>query len=132
MKGKEGWGVTIPLNPVPASRPRVSKWGTYYLKTYATWKKEAEAQLKPYRLAKKDRFTGSVFVALTMVIKRPAKPTNPYPRGDIDNYEKAAYDAVTTAGVMWEDDVQIIHSVTCKRYADEGEEPHTYLHIEER
>ena len=35
----------IPLNPVPASRPRVGRWGVHYAKTYATWMKQAALHL---------------------------------------------------------------------------------------
>ena len=47
--------LSIPLNPVPASRPRVSKWGTYYPKRYATWKKDALKHL-PANLEKGNEY----------------------------------------------------------------------------
>ena len=34
--------LTLPLTPVPASRPRVTRWGTYYGKRYTQWREEAE------------------------------------------------------------------------------------------
>ena len=33
--------IRLELNPVPASRPRVSKWGTYYGKRHQAFRSEA-------------------------------------------------------------------------------------------
>lgn len=38
--------IVFDLAPVPASRPRVGKFGTYYAKSYADWMKEAAGFVK--------------------------------------------------------------------------------------
>lgn len=116
--------IRIDLPPVPASRPRVSKFGTYYAATYKNWKKAAlgffPKDLQP--------LLGSLWVDLEIVCTRPKKPTGPIPTGDIDNYTKAALDAVNDAGV-WGDDRQVTTLFVKKRYAHLGEEPHTLIRI---
>jgi Holliday junction resolvase RusA-like endonuclease len=47
------------------------------------------------------------------------------PKPDIDNFLKAALDAVTKVGGYWEDDHQIVWVTANKRWCHEGEEPHT-------
>lgn len=115
----------IQLAPVPASRPRVSKWGTYYLKTYADWK-SAAAGFMPAPPA--TPATGELAVTLLMVCKRPKKLTQPIPNGDIDNFSKAALDAVNDAG-LWGDDKQVVSLHATKRYAEPGEQPKTHIEI---
>ena len=34
--------IKLPINPVPASRPRVTRWGVYYGKAYTQFKKEIQ------------------------------------------------------------------------------------------
>jgi Holliday junction resolvase RusA-like endonuclease len=123
------WIVRIPLAPVPASRPRVSKWGTYYLKTYATWKKEAERLLG--NCAGQGMTERPVRVLLQAIAKRPKRLTRSHPRPDVDNYAKAALDALTVCQCVWKDDDQVIELTVHKRYAAENEEPCTIICIEE-
>lgn len=116
--------IVIELPPVPASRPRVSKFGTYYAANYKDWKKAAlgffPKDLQP--------ILGALRVDLEIVYKRPKKITRPIPPGDIDNYAKAALDAVNDAGV-WGDDRQVTTLLVKKRYAHLEEDPHTRIHI---
>lgn len=118
--------VVLPIEPVPASRARVSTrsrhayhTGKYadYLKTVAPLVKQATAGM--------EKMTGPVAVVLEFVCPRPKRPTNPYPRGDFDNLAKAITDAITHAGTVWGDDVQIVMSFILKAYTEPGEAPHT-------
>lgn len=130
VRRKGRWDITIPLPPVPASRPRVSRWGTYYLKTYATWKKSANEMLEPYAVP--DLFLGLVNCSIEAIVKRPKKLTRRFPRPDVDNFAKAALDAITTARVVWNDDDQVTSLTVSKRYAEPDEEPCTKVRIEIR
>ena len=118
--------LVIPLNPVPASRPRVGRWGVHYLKTYATWKKQAVLFLPD---EDEPMFTGPLAVLTEFIVKKPKTTKRAFPRGDTDNYEKAAWDAVTQCGAVWTDDDLILTNLSHKRFANEGEEPNTRLLI---
>lgn len=117
----------IDLDPVPASRPKVPRRGKpYYLPTYAAWREGAAAFLPTTH----EPLTGPLAVFLDVACKRPKKPSKPMPRGDADNYAKAALDAITSAGI-WVDDVQVVELTVRKRYAEPGETPHTRIEIED-
>ena len=120
----------IEVSPVPAARVKHSKWGAYYPARYETFRTECklwlQANLNPGRLLD----TGELEVICTFVCPRPKKPANPYPRGDIDNYEKALYDAITSSRMVWVDDVQVSRSRCDKRYTVGRENP--CIHVEVR
>ncbi len=120
------WEFYLPHPPVPAARPRVSKWGVYYPKTYRTWRLDTDASLARFERPV-TTVRGPVYVTVYSVCKRPKKLTRELPRGDVDNYSKAVLDAVTRTGLVWKDDDQVKILLTGKRYAEEGEEPHTYI-----
>lgn len=115
----------VDLAPVPASRPRVSKWGTYYTGTYKQWIKDAEATIPEADVT----FEGNLSVTLDLVAARPKTTKRDNPRGDIDNYIKAVLDALTKKG-YWNDDDQIVHLYAHKRWPTPGEEPHFRVRIE--
>lgn len=114
----------IELAPVPAARPRVSRWSTHYPKTYEAWRQAAGAYL-PRQV---DTLSGLFAVTIESVCKRPQKLTSPTPNGDVDNYAKAAMDAITSAGI-WHDDKHVVSLLSTKRYAEKGEPPHTLITI---
>ncbi len=105
----------LPIAPVPASRPRVSKWGTYYGKTYSAFRKEAakviDAELE------NDPLEGGLEVSLWFFCKKPKTTRREEPRGDVDNYIKAILDSCN--GKVWVDDDQILRLNAQKRWADE-------------
>lgn len=115
----------VELAPVPASRPRVSKWGTYYTGTYKQWIKDADATIPEADVA----LEGNLSVTLDLVAAKPPTTKRANPRGDIDNYIKAVLDALTKKG-YWNDDDQIIHLYAHKRWPNPGEEPHFRVRIE--
>lgn len=104
---------TFHLNPVPASRPRVSKYGTYYLPTYRNFRDEIKALIKKGA----DSYTkesGPLRVTVDCFVTRPKTTERDWPRGDVDNYAKAVLDSLN--GVVWDDDDQIIHLTVIKRF----------------
>lgn len=110
--------------PVPASRPRVSKWGTYYGKTYKAYRKAAETAIPQTD----EPVEGLTRVVVEFICKRPKKTVRRCPAGDIDNHLKSILDAITRAGYI-EDDELIVGVKALKRWAHEGETPHTYIRI---
>lgn len=118
----------IPTRPTPASRPKVTRWKTYYGKTYTAFRDAASAILEKHPGLEKP-VEGAVAIVSEFIQKPPKTITRKYPRGDNDNFEKAAWDAVTKAGRFWKDDDQVVLNVSHKRYAEEGEEEGVALHI---
>lgn len=118
---------TIDLPPVPASRPKVPRRGKpFYLPTYSAWRDGAGAFLR----ATGEPIRWPVVVFIEVVCKRPKKPSRPMPRGDADNYAKAALDAITSAGI-WVDDVLVVEMTVRKRYTEGHEQPHTFITIQD-
>lgn len=117
----------FPFDPVPASRPRVSRWGVYYAKTYKTWRELAADHLQPGDLPLEA--DDPVLVVTIAVCKRPKTTKAKFPRGDVDNYAKGPMDVVTQATGYWHDDKQVVWLFSGKRYAAPDEEPRTEVHI---
>ena len=94
--------LTFPFDPVPASRPKVSRWGVYYGKTYKTWKEAAEKHLPAGDLDLSP--TDPVLVVIIAVCKRAKTSKAAFPKGDVDNLAKGPMDVVTKATGYWADD----------------------------
>jgi len=81
----------------------------------------------------KDKFTVSpkaeFEVSIDIICKKPNKPSNAYPRGDLDNYGKGYLDSITYAKLFWEDDIQVTKLNLTKRYQKEGEDYGAQLSI---
>lgn len=101
------------INPVPASRPRVSRYGTYYLPTYRNFKTDFAAILRDEKIS---LMKGQLKVSIICHVKKPKTTERLYPIGDVDNYAKAVLDGLN--GVMWDDDDQIIELSVTKQYND--------------
>lgn len=112
--------------PVPASRPRISKWGTYYGKTYKAYMQAADAAIPA--CPPKQKLTGLVRTDVEFVCAKPKSTVRACPLGDIDNHLKSILDAVTKKG-YWNDDDQIVQCKASKRWVTRGEEPHTTIKI---
>ena len=105
--------VRFNIIPVPASRPRVTRWSTYYGKKYTQFKKDMAvitADIKSIPM------TGNVFAELQFNVTIPkswSKKKKEAKNGaycdnhaDIDNYCKAILDSLN--GVYYDDDKQIV------------------------
>ena len=115
------------LNLVPASRPRVGKFGTYYSKTYQSFKDSMKVIVANMEFNKVE--SGPIHV-YTRVYKQMPKSWSKKEKdkmrgtfvitnvGDNDNIEKAAWDPLN--GFAWEDDCQIAWNETKATWHDEG------------
>lgn len=120
--------IFIPVKPTPASRPRISRYGNYYTKGYADFRKETWLFLKTLQKGCK-AVDGMFKVEIEFICKRPKKLSNEYPRGDVDNYVKAYLDSVTYAQLFWLDDIQVTELIATKRYQEKGEDYGAILRV---
>lgn len=120
----------LPIPPVPASRPRVARFGTYYSKRHQNYVKQFSAfiSVEPpiWDYLTKDQH---LIVGLEFVCKRPKRLTVDTPAVDIDNLMKLPLDCMTSAEIFWHDDMQITTVMAHKRYAEVKEEPHTLVRV---
>jgi Holliday junction resolvase RusA-like endonuclease len=81
----------------------VRRWGgAYYGKKYTAWREEAAAFLEE-NFQPKLRPQRPYFVIIDHYVRRPRTSTAILPVGDIDNYDKAALDAIVKAELMVDD-----------------------------
>lgn len=109
--------IIIHTNPQPASRPRVPKYGKpYYPKAHTNAEKDYIKQLSVLKPAECPIFD-PVTLSLDFYVKRPQRPSNPFPAPDIDNYCKLIMDAMSKVG-YWKDDKQVTKLIASKQYSD--------------
>jgi len=104
---------TFDIVPVPASRPKVTRWTTYYGKKYSKFREEMGKLTEDIKFIP---LKGNIYAQLTFYIKIPmswSKKKKKAKNGaycdnnaDIDNYCKAILDSLN--GVYYEDDRQIV------------------------
>jgi len=126
--GKKVTTVYLPVTPVPASRPRVSKWGTYYGKNYEKFRREVRDILAEHV---SDPQSGALHAVVEIIVDPPKTTKRDFPKGDVDNYAKGPLDSLTSHGGFWGDDDQITALFVLKRFAETGEPPGIYVHFAE-
>lgn len=114
------------MEPLPASRPRVTRWGTYIAKPYKEWLAAASKYLKTTDARIPHGRHLAVVVEVVCTRARTSKLSTP--KGDIDNYVKAPLDAITHAG-LWQDDKWVTSLVASKRFAAADEAAHTAVTV---
>jgi Holliday junction resolvase RusA-like endonuclease len=115
----------LAVEPVPASRPRVTRWGAYYTKTYEAFRVQASRELAKFKSTSTD---GHVAVAMEIVCTRPRTSKLLTPKGDVDNYVKGPLDSMTQAEKFWGDDKQVVLLAATKRFAAPGETAGIHIH----
>lgn len=133
--------LTIPGQPVPQPRPRISTQGGFG-RAYVPSKHPIHVYRQAVQLVAKSLGTkpadGSFEVEIEAVFARPAshwtktglsKSAKPRPPCDWDNVAKGVQDAITDAGTVWHDDDQVVDGRCRKRYADRDEPARTIIRI---
>ena len=124
--------LTFDINPVPASRPRVTRWGTFYGKKYKEFKREMGVMLiesdRPSLvnpvLWLEDLISADMtfFVPMARSWSKKKKSLKNEQfcdnNADLDNYEKAILDSLN--GVYFNDDRQIVQQKSQKIWAETG------------
>lgn len=119
--------IVLKLEPVSASRPRVTKWGTYHAKPYRAWL-DAVGDLLTGRGADIDP-EAHLLVVVESVMTKARTSKLKRPRPDVDNLAKGPLDAITHCGGYWKDDSQVVLLCTSKRFAAPDEHSRTEVHI---
>lgn len=118
----------FPFEPASASRPRLSKWGTYYAKPYRDWKKKAEDYCKAMTDAGLPPDTSLLVVVESVFTKaRTSKLVRPTP--DVDNTAKGPLDAITKSQNFYTDDKLVTWLISGKRFAAKDEAAGTHVAI---
>jgi Holliday junction resolvase RusA-like endonuclease len=124
--------LVLPLNPVPASRPRVARNGrVFYAKTYRNFKRQAD-HVVPAAILEQELedcpLTGPLRVDLKFFAKRPKKTILQYPKPDTDNFCKAALDALNER--LFCDDEQVVQLTAEKAWAEPGQDGWIEVRVE--
>jgi len=116
---------TFKINPVPASRPRVSRWSTYYPKKYTKFKKDMEALTSELETTPSEKLVSvelefGIMIPKSWSKKKREELNNTYcsNNSDIDNYIKAILDSLN--GIVYIDDKQVVELFAKKIYSEEG------------
>jgi|TARA_R100001530_G_scaffold100170_1_gene69595 Holliday junction resolvase RusA-like endonuclease len=105
----------FPISPVAASRPRVSRHGAYFAGPYKKFREECW-DLVPMVLGPDfSPFDKGLYVDVELYVTRPKTTKLDTPRPDIDNYQKAVFDALN--GFLWTDDKLIEAVYAVKQWA---------------
>lgn len=115
------------VEPKPAPRPRVTKFGSSYMPAaYKVYQKAIAAALPKLD----SQYTGELEVVMEFVCKPIAKSKFTTPMGDLDNLAKGPMDVLTDEG-WWGDDRQVMRLMLSKRFPGPDEVPHIRIHIRE-
>jgi len=133
--------LTIPGQPVPQPRPRISTRGGF-VRAYVPSRHPIHVYRQAIELVARGLGTkpddGAFEVEIEAVFERPAshwtktglsKSAKPWPPCDWDNVAKGVQDAITDAGTIWRDDAQVVAGRCLKRYGKRGEPPRTIVRI---
>jgi Holliday junction resolvase RusA-like endonuclease len=126
--------LVLPLNPVPASRPRLARNGrVFYAKTYANFKKQA-AVVVPVAMKFQELegcpLEGPLMVDLRFYTKRPKKTILQFPRYDVDNAAKACLDELQGPDRLFVDDNQVVVLTAMKTWAEPEQEGWIEVRVE--
>jgi len=119
----------FPINPVAASRPRVSKFGAYFTGPYKKFRSAAAIVINRILGRNFTPMSGKLAVDIKCFVTRPKSTKLEYPRADVDNYSKAILDSLN--GKLWDDDSQITALFISKQWVNPDEEGYFIVEIEE-
>jgi Holliday junction resolvase RusA-like endonuclease len=107
----------IPTEPVAKQRPRVTKFGTYTPEKTSKFEEAVGLYAKSIMRGRLP-LEGALAVQVRFLCARPGRPTNEWPKQDIDNLLKSILDALNK--IAWKDDSQIVELHATKRYSTTG------------
>ena len=124
---------TVPGDPVPQSRPRVTRrGGVYYADRIVRYRHHVQVAARAAGVPLRE---GPLWLGIECIFERPKSHFKkrggvgvradaadfPYSRGDCTNIAKGIEDALN--GIGWLDDSQVVELAVRKRWAKPGEDP---------
>ena len=116
---------TFNINPIPASRPRVTRYATFYSKAYTEFRKDFKELVEAKRVLMVE---GALSMTMLLTVKMPKswtkkkkaehKGTYHTQTPDSDNYAKAIMDSLN--GYYYADDAQVSVMTVVKKWGDNG------------
>jgi len=119
----------FPINPVAASRPRISKFGAYFTGPYKKFRSAAAMVINQVLGRNFAPLSNKLAVDIRCYVTRPKSTKLEYPRADVDNYSKGILDSLN--GKLWVDDSQIWALFISKEWAEPGETGYFIVSLEE-
>jgi Holliday junction resolvase RusA-like endonuclease len=118
--------MSVDIKPIPASRPRVTKFGTYNAKPYLDYKKALQTLIKLHKTKKIGESDKPIFLKAFFTFEKPKswtkiKKANTYYhtlKPDTDNLIKAVKDAMS--GIIYKDDSQVAYLDAHKVYGEKN------------
>jgi Holliday junction resolvase RusA-like endonuclease len=121
--------VVLNIEPRPAPRPRVTRWGAYNDPRYTAYKELIAKEIKQVmKISKLSIIKDAISLNLEFHIAIPKSYTKKQKQDligkfktskpDIDNYIKGVMDALN--GVCWIDDAQVCQITAVKHYSHNG------------
>lgn len=113
----------LPIEPVPASRPKWSKYGVHYSKAYQGFRQLGQPIANAYDAAEFIPRDVPVVILVEHVMTK-ARTSRKFfpPRADVDNLVKGPLDLMVKAEKFFHDDQQIVALTTVKRFTEPDEE----------
>lgn len=120
----------IPIEPAPASRPKIGKYGVHYSKAHTAYKQQCDAFLETLRDSlPPPELSAPLSVTLKFRCTKAKTSRLIVPRYDIDNLCKLPLDCMTSSGLFWKDDVQVAELIAVKRFTEPDEDPGTLVSV---
>jgi len=132
LRSTSKFDVFIPVEPRPASRPNVSRYGVRYSKNHVEYQHSFKAWLKDGAQTANDwpyihKQLCVVELEFISTKARTSKLTTP--PYDIDNASKLILDCITTAQLVWHDDKTVVGLHAFKRFAADDEQAGTNFSV---
>lgn len=123
--------VFIPVEPAPASRPQVSRYGVRYAKSHQAYIQAFKTWMSSGANWEEWPWLDKTLceVDLQFYCTKPRTSKLQTPRYDIDNLVKLPLDCITDTGLIWHDDKQITTLTAYKAFAGPEEEAGTWLSV---
>ena len=116
------------INPIAASRPRISQFGAYFSGPYKKFRLEAnDVVLNTIGNSYNIFNEGVLTVVIELFVTKPKTTILDFPRPDVDNYAKSILDVCNDK--IWDDDQRITNLVVSKSWANLDEEGYFTLGV---